>query len=373
MVLRKVEHRSEVSGVRSNMSVADDSPPVRFRILRRSGMLASVVILAVVSMCLVMQPDWLAPVILVPTWCWLILGLMLACCGLQREAKWWVVRVLILWAAFTWLFVEETHSLVRGVTLSPIDWRTAHESGRGIRIVSLNCSVGQARCAEEVAVWEPDIVLLQESPGEEQLQDLVESLFGRDGTCLYGGDVSILARGRLTRRFVDERSHFVHAEVELSTGSVVEVVSVRLSPPVPRFDFWRADFWNDHREKRIDHREQINEIIEHVQSVSSGSHLIVGGDFNAPPRDNALATLRSRLSDAFRVAGSGWGATGTNEYPLFRVDQVWVSNSLQPVSVTARKTVHSDHRMVVCDLMIADRLLAADYSTLAGPRESLVD
>jgi len=106
--------------------------------------------------------------------------------------------------------------------------------------------------------------------------------------------------------------------------------------------------------KRISHREQINRIIEHLQSVPSGSHLIVGGDFNAPPRDDALALLQSRLSDAFLTAGSGWGATGTNEYPLFRVDQVWVSNSLQPVSATAKKTQHSDHRMVVCDLVIAE-------------------
>jgi vancomycin resistance protein VanJ len=335
-------------------SVSDDPPSVRFQRLRRVGGVGSVVLLVAVSLCLVLQPDWLAPVILVPTWCWLIPGLMLACCGFRGVRRRWFVGILFLWAAFTWLCVEEAHSQVRGESMSPVEWLTARRNGRGLRIVSLNCNVGQARCVEEIAAWEPDVVLLQESPNEEQLQDLVESLFGRDGTCLYGGDVSILARGKLTHRFSDTRSHFVHVEVELPTGSVIEVVSTRLSPPVPRFDFWRPDFWSDHREKRIDHRKQINEVVQHLQSVPSGSHLIVGGDFNAPPRDDALKGLQSRLTDAFGVAGSGWGATGTNEYPLFRVDQVWVSNSLKPVLVMARKTRHSDHRMVVCDLMIAE-------------------
>ena len=327
---------------------------VKLRRLRQTASIGSVVMLVAVSLGLVTQPGWLTPVILVPTWCWQVCGVMLAGCGLHTDRKQWFVGLLLTWAAFAWLFVEEVHSLIRRESVSSSEWLAARESGRGIRIVSLNCNVGQSRCVEEVVAWKPDVVLLQESPSKEQLPGLVELLFGQDGSCLYGGDVSILARGKLTRRFSDARSHFVHAEVELPTGRVIEVVSIRLSPPIPRFDFWQPDFWSDHRMKRISHREQINRIIEHLQSVPPRSHLIVGGDFNAPPRDDALALLRSRLTDAFLTAGSGWGATGTNEYSLFRVDQVWVSNSLQPVSVMAKKTLHSDHQMVVCDLVIGD-------------------
>ena len=233
---------------------------VKLRRLRQTASIGSVVMLVAVSLCLVTQPGWLAPVILVPTWCWLVCGVMLACCGLHTDRKQWFVGLLLAWAAFAWLFVEEVHSLIRRESVSSSEWLAARESGRGIRIVSLNCNVGQSRCVEEVVAWKPDVVLLQESPSKEQLPGLVELLFGQDGSCLYGGDVSILARGKLTRRF----------------------------------------------------------------------------------------------SDAFLTAGSGWGATGTNEYPLFRVDQVWVSNSLQPVSVMAKKTLHSDHQMVVCDLVIGD-------------------
>lgn len=111
-------------------------------------------------------------------------------------------------------------------------------------------------------------------------------------------------------------------------------------------------FWDDHRNKRVEHREQIQEIMQHLQNGSTSNELIVGGDFNSPPYDKALVPLRTRLSDGFQVAGRGWGATGTNDYPLFRVDQIWVSNGLHTESVTAQKTQYSDHRMVVCDLTI---------------------
>lgn len=334
---------------------ATDGPAqVKLRRLRQTATIGSFVMLAGVWLCLVTQPDWLAPVILVPTWCWLIFGGMLACGGFHSDRKQWFVSVLLLWAVFAWLFVEQTHSLVHGKSLSPVEWQAARESGRGIRIVSLNCNVGQSRCVEEVASHDADVVLLQESPGEEQLQVLTEALFGSEGTFLFGGDVSILARGNLSPRFADRSSHFVHAVVELPKAEMIDVVSVRLSPPVPRIDFWSLGFWHDHCQKRIKHREQVQEIINHLQSVPTERHVIVGGDFNAPPSDDSLSRMRSRLSDSFLKAGSGWGATGTNTHPLFRVDQVWASDRLKPASVVAWKTQHSDHRMVVCDLLIAE-------------------
>lgn len=305
-----------------------------------------------VSLCRGFQSDWLAPVILIPAWCWLVPGLMLALLGFRRDHKRLFAAALALWAVFTFLFVEEARSLIRSEVMSTAEWQAVRESGDGLRVVSLNCDVGQTRSVEEVAAWQADVVLLQESPSAELLNRLTTSLFGEDGKSLHGGDVSILAAGKISAKFSDPKSHFVHAEIHLSNGSLADVVSVRLAPPVSRMDFWMPGFWIDHRNKRIEHREQIAELMRHVQKIPASHHVIIGGDFNAPPADDSLAELRQRLSDSFLAAGRGWGATGTNEYPLFRVDQVWVSSNFQAVSVTAHKTQHSDHRMVVCDMML---------------------
>ena len=326
----------------------------KLRNLRALSIVGSIVICGAISLSRVFQPDWLAPVILVPTWCWLFPGLSLALFGFRRNHKRLFVAALAIRGLFGFLFIEEARSLTRPRTMSMADWQTARETGHGLSVVSLNCNVGRTRSVEEVAAWQPDIVLLQESPGSEQLNRLTTFLFGEDGDSLHGGDVSILTRGKITTRIADPKSHFVHAEIELPSGVLVDVVSVRLAPPVPRVDFWMPSFWGDHRNKRIEHREQIAELMRHVQGIPDSHHLIVGGDFNAPPNDDSLAALRQRLSDAFLTAGLGWGATGTNEYPLFRVDQIWVSNNLQAESVTARETQHSDHRMVVCELTFSE-------------------
>jgi endonuclease/exonuclease/phosphatase (EEP) superfamily protein YafD len=214
--------------------------------------------------------------------------------------------------------------------------------------------VANPRSAAEVAEFEPDIVLLQESPSREHLQHLSREIFGDDGTFLWGGDTSILANGQIQPGTVNPASHFVHATVELPTGVKVDVICVRLNPPVFRLDFWTPGFWIDHRNNRIKHRRQIQDVMQRVREIPQLAHLIVGGDFNAPPRDDALTPLRQRLFDTFLEAGRGWGNTGTNKSPLFRIDQIWASRSLNAESVTAQKTIHSDHRMVVCDLILTE-------------------
>jgi vancomycin resistance protein VanJ len=296
--------------------------------------------------------DWLAAVTLVPAWCWLLPAFVMTVYGFRRAHKRRCLAVAILWVLFSAIFVEEAQSLIRIGRRPTAEWETARERGQAIRVVSLNCNVANHRSAAEIANAEPDIVLLQESPSREHLQHLARELFGDDGRFLWGGDTSILARGQIRPVTLDTSSHFLHATVELPTGITVDVISVRLNPPVFRLDFWAPGFWTDHRNNRIKHRQQILNVMESMEGIPQSANLIVGGDFNAPPRDAALSPLRPRLSDTFTAAGRGWGNTGTNDNPLFRVDQIWASRGFKPESVTAHKTIHSDHRMVVCDLVL---------------------
>ena len=319
---------------------------------RRYLLAASAALCAAIFLCYRCQPDWLAALTLVPAWFWLVPGFVLAAFGFRRQQRIWAFAVLLLWLAFAAVQVEEVQSVCRGICGPAAQWEAAQRQGRGIRVVSLNCAAANRLAAAEVAQWEPDIVLLQESPSSEHLSDLSRELFGDDGTFLWGGDTSILARGRLEPHGVDLRSHFVHATVELPTGVKAEVLSVRFSPPVVRLDFWTLAFWRDHRNNRIKHRRQILDVVKRIEANPQSTPLIVGGDFNAPAGDAALAPLQPRLYDTFGRAGRGWGDTGTNGLPLFRVDQVWASPHFRAESVTAQKTVHSDHRMVVCDVIL---------------------
>jgi len=86
--------------------------------------------------------------------------------------------------------------------------------------------------------------------------------------------------------------------------------------------------------------------------VPPDTPIILGGDFNAPAGDAVLRLLRPRLHDAFREGGRGWGNTVLNDLPVLRFDQTWLSGDLRATRVHARKTQRSDHRMVVCDILL---------------------
>jgi vancomycin resistance protein VanJ len=313
---------------------------------------ASALFCAGLAMSYGLQPDWLTPVTLLPAWCWLVPGLALAGIGFRRQHKLPCLAAFLLWVAYAVLFVEEVRSVTRVQRPRTAEWQGAHERGRAVRVVSLNCYAGSARAAAEVAAYEPDIVLLQESPGRENLERLAGDLFGADGVSLWGGDTAILVRGRLTPHHVDGLSHFVHVSVELTSGFKAHVVSIRLSPPVTRLDFWSPAFWRDHRDNRVKHRRQIEDVVAEIEELPRSNPLIVGGDFNTPPNDGALSLLQLRLVDTFRQAGCGWGGTSIRGFPWFRIDQVWAGGGLRAQSVFTQRTVHSDHRMVVCDLML---------------------
>lgn len=321
---------------------------------RQVALVASTFCCLAVSACYLSQPDWLAAVTLVPAWCWLVPAICLTGYGFSRKHQRWCMTVAILWCGYTVLLVEEVQSLVRTGSWPTSAWTEARQSGRAIRVVSLNCDVANPRSAVEVAACDPDVVLLQESPNREHLARIARELFGDDGTYLWGGDTSIVVNGSIQPITVNTASHFVHALVELPDGVEVNVISVRLNPPVFRLDFWTSGFWIDHRDNRLKHRQQVLDVMEQVRAIPQSAHLIVGGDFNSPPNDAALAPLQLRLFDTFREAGRGWGNTGTNDAPLFRVDQIWASRSFNADFVAARKTIHSDHRMVVSDLILIE-------------------
>jgi len=311
----------------------------------------SAVLCANVALAYWFQPDALAAVTLVPIWFWLVPAMVLARLGYERNRRVLVGAVLLSWLLVGLVGDGEFHYLLGLRGSADPSWSAARCQGRALRVVTLNCRMGNAAAAAEVADYDPDIVLLQESPGRGQVEQLAHALFGPEGEILWSADTSILARGRVVPVPNPPAAHFVRANVILVDGFEADVVCLRLNPPVSRLDFWSPGFWRDHRDNRIRHRKELQDIASALAPRVGATHVIVGGDFNAPAGDGAFEPLVPRYHDTFREGGRGWGKTGTNDFPLFRVDQIWTSRGLCAEAVVARKTKHSDHRLVVCDLM----------------------
>jgi vancomycin resistance protein VanJ len=195
-------------------------------------------------------------------------------------------------------------------------------------------------------------VLLQESPGGGEVAAIGEKLFWVDAGIVSGADTALIVRGRVAAADLPPnlRSYFVQARVRLAAGIEVEVISTRLVPAVFRADLWSPACWREQRENRRSRREQLRVIARRLGSVPPSVPAIVGGDFNAPQGDAVFRLLQPRLHDTFREGGRGWGNTIIDDLPFLRIDQIWASGGFRAAKVVARKTLHSDHRMVICDL-----------------------
>ncbi|SIO58076.1 Metal-dependent hydrolase, endonuclease/exonuclease/phosphatase family [Singulisphaera sp. GP187] len=303
------------------------------------------------------QPDACAAITVFPVWAWLVPGLTLSLTawGVRRQGRRGVAIVAFLaWCLFVLAFAEEPGSLMRSLTATSSEnaWREARRAGRAVRVVSLNCAIGNPNAAREVARYRPDIVLLQESLNRAVVEALARELFGEEGSVVPGPDASLLVRGKVVAAPLPPnlRAYFVQARVQLASGLAVEVMSTRLVPAVFRLDVGSPDCWREQAANRRQRREQVATLVRRLEAIPASIPIILGGDLNAPQRDAAFRPFSPRLYDTFREAGRGWGNTIINDFPFLRIDQVWASRSLRTRKVIVAKTRYSDHRMVICDL-----------------------
>lgn len=314
------------------------------------GLVAAAVSLLLVlglAFCYGLRPDACAAVTVFPPWLWLLPLLFGAAVAGRALGRRWGLPLLACCGAFLFAFAEEPHSLLR---LGPAPDARAERSPGVIRLVSLNCGGGLPEAAAEVERWRPDIALLQEVPAQSAVEAVARRLYGPSAGVVLGYDAAVLAPRAVAVGSPREHGFFVAARVTLPDGGAANVVSLRLTPPLVRMDLWSPDCWRAQRENREVRRAEMATLLDDLAARHEDIPLIVGGDFNAPGGDAVPRMLAPRLRDSFREAGLGWGNTGLNNIPVTRIDQVWISRQFLARGVIASKTVHSDHRIVVCDL-----------------------
>jgi vancomycin resistance protein VanJ len=303
--------------------------------------------LAFTAVCYVVEPDACAAVTVWPPWVWAAPGLVLTLIGCRGRGRRVLLVACCAWLAYLVILCEEPKS----VLLGPVWAHSAADVPRSrvLRVVSVNCAGGSAAAAGEVAALHPDVVLLQESPSKGDVEALGRRLFGRRAGVAWGVDCSILADGKL-KDGSDVPPCANAARLKLRCGVEVELMSIRLTPPVFDTNVWAPRYWREQAALRRVHGDELSEVGHWLDEHASAAPIIAGGDLNAPGWDGALKELPSRLRDTFTERGIGWGNTVLNEMPVLRFDQIRASREFRVLAVRAYRTKHSDHRMVVCDL-----------------------
>lgn len=313
----------------------------------------SIALWGVTFLCYLFRLDFCAALTAIPAWVWLVPGVFLVFTGYLGGRKRSLLFALALWFVYPLIIVAETKSVFRAW----FDPRVSPEKNRAdknmIRVISLNCAGSGCDSAAEFIPYRPDLVLLQESPAKEIVEKITKALYGDAGEFLWGIDTSIIINGKILS--VKTRKDFCyasHALVKLQTGRELEVICFRPPPPPLRFDLWSPGCWRAHLNDRNKKKEQIKTIGRMIGQLPGNAAVLLGGDFNMPAGDGALKILKPYLCDTFKKAGYGWGNTVSNELPVHRYDQIWANERIAPVYVAARATKHSDHRLVIADLIV---------------------
>lgn len=310
------------------------------------------ILLILLASTYLMQPDFAFALTVYSPWIPAMAGFYGALLvALKRKSK-AAFSLAAVWAAWGLGGSEEFHGLVRQ-TPGEADFQSFRFEGERFRAISLNCAGGTIEAANEVKTWDPDIVLLQESPGKSELAALAKEMFGEKGSYVAGPDAAILSRFPLSSWHKGKRepSNYVGAYLKLENGQTWSIVSLRLQPPVLRFDYWNPECWSAYAEGKRKRREELRALWKEVESFDDDWPMIVGGDFNAPPDRSIREILEPRVLDSARTSGKGWGMTAVTPIVLVRIDQIWLDPRLSPLRTLSVHNDDSDHRMVVADFL----------------------
>ncbi|MGD8238287.1 MAG: endonuclease/exonuclease/phosphatase family protein [Armatimonadota bacterium] len=312
---------------------------------------------AFLSVLYLLRPSGWDPITIWPFIFWAWIGVVFGLASLSRRGKRRSLLVAVIWVIALVSICEEPRSVLRSVGHGGEKaWQSARAEGRALRVVSLNCGGGVLAAAREAFAREPDIVLLQERPGMDELEDVFTKADGWHGTASF--DTAIFVRGDLESLPVAPRQRVFISRAAVEPSALdppreLEVASIHLALPATRADIWRPSTWRVAEQIRQVRANQIEAVTTYA-AEATGQPSIVGGDFNTPGGDGLLRPLRAHLRDAFREAGIGWPNTMVNETPISRIDQVWLSPELEATTLRVLPTQNSDHRMVVCEVALPE-------------------
>lgn len=320
------------------------------------AMVASLLGHVIVVFCLFRSWDAVAAVTVFPIWIWAIFGIAAAALALLLTRSKLAYFAAGIWVLTVLVGADERRSLIRG--LAPTlhsdrdKARTVAGGGSVLRVATLNCMARNIDAVREVARFNPDIVFIQEAPSLMPLREVAAELWGEAGSTAGAWHCSILARGKLTPGKRPLLEHGTAATLELEDGRKIELMSIHLEHATTRWDLWRPSCWREHRDHHSERRNQLDTLLENFETGAEGRPRLFGGDFNAPPTSNLFNTIPDRYANAFGTAGKGLGNTFINSFPVLRIDHIYAGPGFSVLDARSARTVNSDHRMVIADVIL---------------------
>jgi hypothetical protein len=289
------------------------------------------------------RPDSLYGIHVWPMYSWTALIILLAFRrGLKKIIR-HALLVLLPWGLAMWAVGELPYQFF----LRPDFDRPAEATT--VRVVSINCYGGTVLPLKDALEFDPDVILIQESPSQPKVEEVFEDL-GQRWDVLVGPDGAIATKWKMDRHGQKITPEFASARIIPPEGEPFLVCSLRLAPVNLRFDYYRRSCWKTWAEDQPRRREELSDVWTELKPGTSP--LIIGGDFNTSNRKMMDQVIGTSVKNTFDTAGKGWPATFMSQFPLIRIDHILASPEMQPVQNFAVRTRSSDHMIVVADIKL---------------------
>lgn len=227
-------------------------------------------------------------------------------------------------------------------------------------------SNGFAKLVREVALHDPDILVMQDSRvpsrGAPEATIPAAALFGfahvfSEGQYVVASRFPLRDCKRGSIGYRREDHPYIRCVVE-AKGVALNVVTAHFESPRQGLNAARreglegVDDWQQNYQDRLAQARTLARDL-----AGSGRPLIVAGDLNAPESSPVVrALLDIGLRDAFSSAGRGYGYTHGHALKLgfsfLRIDHILVSPDLGVADSFVGGSEASEHRPVIADLLL---------------------
>jgi endonuclease/exonuclease/phosphatase (EEP) superfamily protein YafD len=304
--------------------------------------------------CYSRQPDRFAAFTVLPIWVWGGIGLLLCTVAFYFLRASLSLVMTAVWALTLLVGADEARVLANFGKSAPQPGEAApHEGSPVLRVATLNCAgFKHGDPSRDIAAWKPDIVLLQDVY-PHLVRRVADEIYGGHGDYRAHQTNGIVTRWKIDREVRTPTLRDQQVTIALPDGRRIEVINVHLASADTDLRFWKRESWTGHRVNRaIRHKEitTVRQVLEQTTNFPN-SPTLFGGDFNASATDVVHLQLTADFIDAFASAGTGWGNTYQRRFPILRIDHIYCTRHFTPVRSRTVTTRHSDHRMVVADLL----------------------
>ncbi len=327
------------------------------RIRTRTGwtlVLLSLLLHLFTVFCYARQADHFAAFTVLPIWVWGGAGLFLSCVAFYFLRAPLSLVMTAVWAVTLLVGADEAKVLANLGKTKPLPGpAAAHDGMPVLRVITLNCAIFRfGNPANDVAAWNPDIVLLQDVL-PHQVKQIADVLYNGHGDYREHQTNGIVTRWKIQRVIRNPLQRNQQATIVMPDGRTLEVINLHLSSAATDLRFWNRPTWTAHRVNRVLRRNELALALEVFKETTNhpNTPTLLGGDFNAPANDTVHRQLTPDFTDAFASAGTGWGNTFQRRFPIIRIDCLYSTRHLSPVRSLTVTTRNSDHRMVLADFV----------------------